>query len=65
MTTQQFEREKDYSAASLVSQKLLMRGIISASDKRRIDRLLLRKYRPPIGSLYDARGSPKDKSVIM
>ena len=67
MNTKQFEREKAYSTASIINNMLFVRGIISESDKHRINRLLIKKYRPVIGELsgYNARAAPKDTSEVM
>jgi len=63
MNKEQFAREKAYSAAHLINQALFARGIISESDRQHINKVLIRKYRPMIGSLCDknARVGPKTR----
>jgi len=65
MNKEQFAREKAYSANCLISQALFTRGIISESDRRQINKILVRKYRPMIGSLYenDLQSSLKTRAI--
>lgn len=51
MTKEQFEREKNYSAAMAVARAMLSKGLISEKDYRRIDTIYKAKYRPVIGAL--------------
>lgn len=51
MTQEQFEREKNYQAALSIAKSMLSRGFISEREYRKIDTILIAKYRPILGSL--------------
>ena len=50
MRLEQFEREKDYGAALSILSKLLTRRLITRQEYRRVRAVLIKKYRPVIGS---------------
>lgn len=54
MNKQQFQREKAYGAALTIARTLLERGLITRHEYRTIKTMLIRKYRPVIGSLQEA-----------
>ncbi len=49
MTKEQFEREKNYQTSVALAKNLLRKGIISEKDYRKIDTILIQKYRPIFG----------------
>jgi len=51
MTTEQFDRERNYRASIAISKMLLTNGLISNSDFMKINTMLIDKYHPIIGSL--------------
>ncbi|MGI6121373.1 MAG: SHOCT domain-containing protein [Saccharofermentanales bacterium] len=51
MTKEQFEREKNYRAALSIAKAMLSQGLISAREYGKIDTILIKKYRPPLGGL--------------
>lgn len=51
MTTGQFEREKNYRLAVSIAKTMLKRGLITSHEYRRIDKVLIKKYRPVFGGL--------------
>ena len=51
MTKEQFEREKDYRISKAVAKSILSQNIINKEDFRKINNLLIDKYKPMIGSL--------------
>lgn len=51
MTNGQFEREKNYRVAVSIAKTMLKRGLITSHEYRRIDKILIRKYRPVFGGL--------------
>jgi hypothetical protein len=57
VTAEQFEREKLYQSALAVAQTMLRMGIIIEDEFTIIDTILLRKYRPLLGSLYAVKTS--------
>jgi len=50
MSHEQFEREKNYRVSIAIAKTMLSKGLISDSDYRKIDTMLIAKYRPIIGS---------------
>lgn len=52
MTKDQFEREKHYQTTLAILRFMLKEGLISASELREMDKILLAKYRPLLGTLY-------------
>jgi uncharacterized membrane protein len=51
VTSEQFEREKNYGAAMAVARAMLAKGIITDRDYRKIDTMFKAKYQPIIGVL--------------
>ncbi len=51
MTTEQFEREKNYRTSLAIARNLVTRGIISEKDYRKIDTMLNKKFSPLLGSI--------------
>ena len=54
MTKEQFARETRYETAMAVARVMLKNGVIDERDFRKIDTILRRKHRPPIGGLCPA-----------
>lgn len=50
MTKEQFEREKNYMVSFVIAKTTLSKGLISDKEYRRIDAMLVEKYRPVMGS---------------
>jgi hypothetical protein len=51
MTTNQFEREKNYGVAMAVARMMLSKRLIGEKDYHKIDTIYKEKYRPVIGAL--------------
>ena len=51
MTTLQFEGEKSYRLAITIAKTMLNNNLISKSDFKKIDSMLISKYQPIIGGL--------------
>jgi len=51
MSKEQFENELLYETTLAVARTMLARGIISAEDIERIDKLLREQYHPVLGYL--------------
>lgn len=51
MTQEQFDSEKNYRISLAVAKRMLLDGIISEQDYKKIDTILLNKYRPLLGCL--------------
>ena len=51
MTSEQFEREKNYRTSLAITKNLLNKGIITEKDYRKIDTILAQKNRPIFGSI--------------
>jgi hypothetical protein len=51
MTKEQFEREKDYQISKAIVKTILNQKMIDNEDFRKINIMLLHKYKPIIGSL--------------
>lgn len=51
MNKDQFEREKNFSAALAVAKRLLKQGVITKEDFNKLQKIFVLKYRPVIGSL--------------
>ncbi|MEI7961972.1 MAG: SHOCT domain-containing protein, partial [archaeon] len=49
MTTLQFEGEKSYRLAITIAKTMLNNNLISKSDFKKIDSMLISKYQPIIG----------------
>jgi hypothetical protein len=55
VTTEQFEREKNYGASMAVARAMLSKGLINDRDYRKIDTIFKKKYRPVIGILQERK----------
>ncbi|QRN84826.1 hypothetical protein JR334_07510 [Clostridia bacterium] len=51
MTTEQFEREKNYQVTLYITKSMLEKGLIDKKDFAKIRAKLVKKYKPIIGSL--------------
>jgi len=51
MTKEQFEREKNYQISKTIVKTILNQKMIDNEDFRKINIMLLDKYKPIIGSL--------------
>lgn len=51
MTTEQFEAEKNYRITVSIVKTWLEKGIISEKDYRKINTILVHKFKPIIGGL--------------
>lgn len=51
MTHDQFQREKNYRMSISIAKSMLSNGVITEQDYRKIDRLLIIRYKPVIGAL--------------
>lgn len=51
MSTEQFKSEKDYRVALIIAKSMLKSRIIDERDYRKINTILINKYRPLLGSL--------------
>lgn len=51
MTAEQFEREKNYQVTLYIAKSMLEKELIDKKDFNRIRTMLIRKYKPIIGSL--------------
>ena len=51
MNNEQFERERLYQATIAVARTMLSRGIFTQEEYCYFDTILLKKYRPILGSL--------------
>ena len=51
MTSDQFEREKNYMVSLFIAKNMLSKGLITDKEYRRIDAMLVDKYKPVIGVL--------------
>lgn len=52
MTNEAFEAEQRYQASLAIAKSLLKEGLITNTEFDEIDAFLLRKHRPPLGSLF-------------
>ena len=50
MTAEQFDCEKNYRLSISIAKSMLSKGLIDKKDYRRIDSMLITKYKPIIGS---------------
>ena len=55
LTEDQFTRETDYQAVRSITKTLLAHGIINQAEYKKIDTILLAKYRPIIGVLQSEK----------
>lgn len=51
MTQEQFEREKAYGVTLSIARSMLKSGLINEREYKKIDTMMLNKYRPILGSL--------------
>ena len=51
MNHEQFEREKNYRLTLAITKTMLSEKIITEHEYRKIDTMLVEKYRPILGSL--------------
>jgi|LSQX01.3.fsa_nt_gb hypothetical protein len=51
MTPEQFQREKTYQATISIARSMLKQGIITERDFKKVNRMMIQKYRPLIGGL--------------
>lgn len=51
MTKEQFGREKAYQLTLAIAKSMLQRGLIKKEEYEKINKSMLEKYRPIIGSL--------------
>lgn len=51
MTHEQFEREKNYRISLAIAKAMLSKKLITEHDFRKIDTMLITKYKPIFGSL--------------
>lgn len=51
MTQEQFNAEMNYQAAIEIAEGFRRQGLLTEEEYRQIDTILLRKYRPIIGTL--------------
>jgi hypothetical protein len=54
MKVEQFQREKDYGAALSIAGQLLKQDLLTPAEFRMVKAVLIKKYRPVIGSLQDS-----------
>ena len=51
MNHDQFQREKNYRVSLSITKSMLANGVITEQEYRKIDKLLVTKYKPVIGGL--------------
>lgn len=51
MTKGQFEREKDYRVMLFIAKTMLKKGLITEQEYKKINGMMLEKYRPLLGLL--------------
>lgn len=51
MTKAEFENEKNYRVSITIAKEMLSEGIINMKEFKKIDSILVAKYKPLIGSL--------------
>ncbi len=51
MTQIQFQREKNYQTLHSITKSMLQKGLITEQEYKKIDAMMLEKYRPLLGSL--------------
>lgn len=52
MTKDQFEREKNYQVSILIAKNMLKQSLIDRTEYQNINKKLIKKFNPIIGSLY-------------
>jgi len=56
MNDDQFEREKNYQVSIFLMKLMLKQEIILKFEFSKINKILLKKYKPILGSLYSKNG---------
>ena len=51
MTHAQFEREKNYQVSLAIAKSMRKRELITEQEYKKIDTMMLEKYRPLLGAL--------------
>lgn len=51
MNQEQFNRERNYRVSIAIAKSMLSRKLITAQDYNKIDKMLISRYRPIIGSM--------------
>ena len=51
MSEEEFSAEKNYRVALSITKSMLLKGIIDKKDFNKINKLLVKKYKPIVGSL--------------
>lgn len=51
MTQEQFEREKNYRVSISIAKSMVSKQLITGHEYKKIDAMLIKKYKPIIGSL--------------
>jgi len=51
MTQEQFEREKAYRVTLSIAKTMLQNGLINEQEYKKIDTMMIEKYRPLLGVL--------------
>jgi hypothetical protein len=51
MTQEQFEREKGYRVTLSIAKSMLQGGLITEQEYKKIDIMMIEKYRPLLGVL--------------
>ncbi len=51
MTQEQFEREKAYRVTLSIAKSMLQNGLITEQEYKKIDIMMIEKYRPLLGVL--------------
>ncbi|ODA42694.1 hypothetical protein DSBG_0568 [Desulfosporosinus sp. BG] len=52
MTTEQFDREKVYRVTLAIAKTMLKKGLITEQEYKKIDGMMLEKYRPLLGVVW-------------
>lgn len=52
MTTEQFDCEKAYRVTLAIAKTMLQKGLITEQEYKRINRMMLEKYRPLLGIVW-------------
>lgn len=51
MNQEQFNRERNYRVSIAIAKSMLLRKLITTQDYNKIDKMLISKYKPIIGSI--------------
>lgn len=52
MTPEQFKSEKDYRVTLSIAKSMLQRGLITEQEYKKIDGIMLEKYRPLLDAVW-------------